>query len=84
MAQVSISIKDFSYDPPVSNVSAGDTVEWTNTGTRIHTVTADHGEFKSEDLANGDTFPYVVAGPAGDVGYHCIHHAHMKGILRVA
>lgn len=77
-----ISIKDVSFAPKEIKVKKGDTVIWTNSDERDHTVTADDDSFKSGNLGNGDTFKQKF-GKAGKFKYHCEYHPRMKAAVVV-
>ena len=77
-----VSIGDMQYSPGTVTVKAGDTVVWTNADERDHTVTADDGSFKSDNLGNGDSFQHKFAKP-GKYTYHCNYHPRMKGTVVV-
>jgi plastocyanin len=77
-----IMIGDNFYSPTSLVVTLGDSIMWTNTGIRLHTVdqsTEDAscnslpGGFTSGTLNPGDTFLWV-ADSLGDVFYHCAFH----------
>lgn len=82
-----VTIADFTYDPSPIEVSAGDTVTWTNDDGVAHTVTAGTPE------APGDTFDEKVdAGAsaevtfdeAGTFSYFCAIHPTMTGEVVVS
>jgi plastocyanin len=60
----------------------GDTVTWTNDDSTTHTVTADAGAFKSNDLAPGDKFTFTFT-TAGAFAYHCSIHPTMTATITV-
>ena len=64
------------------DVLPGDTVEWTNSSTRRHTVTAGDDSFDSGDLFGGDAFAHAFDN-AGTYAYHCSYHPMMHGELIV-
>ncbi|MDQ3952036.1 MAG: right-handed parallel beta-helix repeat-containing protein [Actinomycetota bacterium] len=72
-ATASVSVRDNFFSPQEIHVDAGDTVTWTNTGTRTHDVTADGGSFVSGDLFRGATFGHTFA-QEGTYYYHCSFH----------
>jgi plastocyanin len=78
----SISIVDDNYSPSTLTVKAGTTVEWTNTGSHQHTVTADDGSFDSGFLNGGATFSQTFAS-AGTFAFHCNVHSSMHGTITV-
>lgn len=81
-----VAVIDDAYDPPTIEVTAGDTVEWTHTGSNPHTVTADDGSFDSHPecetfadsadgncMEQGDTYAETFEAP-GEYPYHCRIH----------
>ncbi len=81
-----VAVVDDAYDPPTIEVTAGDTVEWTHTGSNPHTVTADDGSFDSHPecetfadsadgncMEQGDTYAETFEEP-GEYTYHCRIH----------
>jgi plastocyanin len=88
-ATAHVSIVDFGYSPATITVSVGATVTWTNTGTVIHSVTADGGAFDSSPscptgpcINPGSSFSHVFA-TAGTFTYHCRVHSNMHGTVIV-
>ena len=79
---VTVSIRDFFFDPARITVAPGTTVMWVNEGNHPHTVTADDGSFDSEVLNPGDSF-MVRFRRSGTVSYHCEIHPFMKGSVTV-
>lgn len=77
-----VTIKGFAFDPATITVKVGDSVTWTNQDSTNHTVTADNGEFKSSDIAQGATFTFKF-DKAGTVTYHCSIHPTMKATVVV-
>ena len=85
-AVVTVTIKDFKFVPETVTVHQGDTVEWKNEDSALHTATAD-GEaqnpaFDSGSISKGATWRYV-AGTKGTYNYTCTFHPKMKGQLIV-
>jgi plastocyanin len=88
-ATAHVSIVDFGYSPATITVTVGTTVTWTNTGTVIHSVTADGGAFDSSPscptgpcINPGSAFSHVFA-TAGTFTYHCRVHSNMHGTVIV-
>ena len=84
-----VTIVDFAFSPESVNVSVGDTVTWTNTGSSQHTSTsgapgAPDGTWDSGTLSNGGTFSHVF-GQAGNFHYYCRFHgaSGMTGVVSV-
>ena len=83
-ATVDVNIADNAFQPNELIVDAGDTVRWTQTGTRPHTVTADDGSFDSSpagspNLSQGSTFSQAFAS-AGTFRYYCKIHGGPGGV----
>jgi plastocyanin len=74
---------EWRFDPPAIEARVGDTIEWRNTGTLAHTVTADSGTFDSGEIGPGKTFERTFDKP-GMYAYHCTPHPWMKAMVRVA
>lgn len=76
------------YLPPSITVTAGDTVEWTNSDTAVHTVTSGSpstgptGTFDSSLIAGGQSYTYTF-DEAGSYDYFCIVHPWMIGSVTV-
>ena len=82
-APVPVSIRFDSVAPQHVDVLVGDTVTWTNTSVRVHTVTADDGGFDSGRLIPADTFNRTFTA-AGDTPYHCAIHPFIRGDVRAS
>ena len=78
-ATTNVTVADNVFQAATVTVTAGDTVVWTQPGTRVHNVTADDGSFGSGNLAAGGTFSQVFATP-GTYRYHCTIHGAPGGI----
>lgn len=76
-AKVSVTIKNFSFEPKEVTVAPGTTVEWTNEGGR-HNVEADDGSFKSPTLVAGQKFEHKFDA-AGSYAYFCSFHGGKGG-----
>src|SRR4051794_26017912 len=66
----SVSIDNFSFNPPTITVAAGATVTWTNHDDVPHTVTADDKRFTSKTLDTDDRYSYRFVTP-GTFSYFC-------------
>lgn len=71
-----------SYYPQQIQITVGDTVQWQNNDTSIHTVTSDTDLFNSDMLMANDKFEYKFENP-GNYGYYCMLHPWMKGSINV-
>ncbi|HEX2057037.1 MAG TPA: right-handed parallel beta-helix repeat-containing protein [Actinomycetota bacterium] len=72
-ATVTVTIRENFFSPQEIHVDPGDTVTWTNAGTRTHDVTSDTGAFVSGDLFRGGKFSHTFA-KEGIYYYHCSFH----------
>jgi plastocyanin len=77
-----VNIEFQAFSPSQIDVLPGESVEWTNSGVRRHTVTADDESFDSGDLFGGDRFSRVFSDPGG-YAYHCTVHLSMTGEVDV-
>ena len=72
-----------SFYPEAILVNTGDTVQWNNADTSIHTVTSNNGVFDSGMMMAGDSFEYTFED-SGTFDYVCLLHPWMKGTVKVA
>jgi plastocyanin len=80
---VQAQIVDLAFTPTEVSITAGTTVNWTNTGDVAHTVTAADGSFKSEGILDpGETYEHTFGTP-GTFAYVCTIHATMSGTVVV-
>lgn len=78
-----VRIFDYDFRPGELTIEAGQTVVWTNTGTRQHTVTANDGSFDSGRLDSSGTFSHTFTTP-GTYAYKCsVHPGLMSGTVTV-
>lgn len=75
----SVSITDNQFDPRHTRVNPGDTVIWSNNGSRVHDVTADDGSFKSDPLEPGETFRHTFQ-EEGFYYYFCSFHGARRKV----
>lgn len=77
-ASVSVSIKNFAYDPATLTVKTGTKVTWTNNDNAPHTVTSDSGKLlDSPTLSSGQSFSFTFTA-VGTNSYYCAIHPTMK------
>ncbi len=79
VATSSVTVADFSFTPQCIQVPLGTTVNWTNTGMPIHTVTSDPGApvtFDSGPLGENGVFTFTF-NQVGVVDYHCTPHQNL-------
>jgi plastocyanin len=80
---MTVSIKNFAFDPPNTTVSAGTTVTWVNDDQVPHTATANDGAFDSGTLQPGQSYSFAFDKP-GTYAYHCNIHPDMTGTITVS
>ena len=85
-AAATVNISNFQFAPKVLQVRAGTTVTWVN-GQGTHTVTADNGEFASDNLSAGQSYSFKFT-KAGTYRYYCSFHGSkgggdMSGVIKV-
>jgi plastocyanin len=74
----SVAIEYATYKPRQIDVLTGDTVTWTNTSVRGHTVTAEDGSFDSGRVNVNERFAHDF-GAAGAYPYYCRLHPTIRG-----
>jgi plastocyanin len=80
---LTISIKDFGYQGPVS-VGPGAKITVKNEDAQAHTVTSDDGKaFDAAVDGGGRTAEFTAPTTPGSYPYHCAYHSNMHGTLVV-
>jgi plastocyanin len=77
-----VEIENFTFNPPEVTIRLGTTVTWKNADDIPHSVVEDNTTFRSKALDTGETFSMTFAN-AGEIGYFCGLHPHMKGKIIV-
>lgn len=77
-----VTISNFAFSPSDLSVPVGTKVTWTNQDSVAHTVTSSDGSFKSDQLAQADTFSFTFT-KAGVFTYQCSNHPRMLGQVTV-
>ena len=78
-----VVIENMKFTPAVLRVQPGDTVEFSNADLVPHNVTArPAGSFDSGMIDRGGTWKFVVSD-RGALGYRCIYHPDMTGVILV-
>src|SRR3954466_7750813 len=80
---MTVSIKNFAFNPPNTTVSAGTTVTWVNNDQVPHTATANNGAFDSGTLQPGQSYSFAF-DKAGTYAYHCNIHPDMTATITVS
>lgn len=78
---VDVTIQGFAFSPGSVEISAGDTVRWTNMDSATHIVKGGT-TFESGSLAKGNTYEFMFTEP-GVYDYICSIHPSMKGTITV-
>jgi plastocyanin len=80
---MTVSIKDFAFNPPNATVAPGTTVTWVNNDQVPHTATANDGTFDSGTLQPGQSYSFAFDEP-GTYAYHCNIHPYMTATITVS
>ena len=83
-ADMTVTVKDFEFDPSTIDVSSGETtIEITNTGAVEHSFTLDDDSV-SQDIEPGES-QTVTVDLTATAGFHCKYHPdQMTGTLQVS
>ncbi len=73
-----VSIEGFSFMPASLEVSAGDTIVFTNLDSAPHTATALDGSFDTGRLSKGQSGEITISS-AGSYDFKCNFHGSMTG-----
>lgn len=80
IAEDSVNIQNFSFNPATLTVTAGTTVIWTNKDSAPHTIRSE--KFTSGNIGQGQTYQYTFQN-VGTYNYICGIHPSMKGTIIV-
>ena len=75
---VTVTMKDFEFEPKTVTIAAGSTVTWVNSGTKKHSATADDGSFDTGLLTAGQSKAVKFDKP-GTFQYYCQLHGGPNG-----
>jgi plastocyanin len=79
----SISIDNFTFNPPTLTVKAGTAITWTNKDDIPHGIGSANNAFsRSKALDTDDSFSFTFTTP-GTYQYFCYIHPHMTGTIVV-
>jgi plastocyanin len=81
-AEITVNIRDFSFNPSSLTIQMGDVVRWQNTGVNAHTATSETGVWDSGTLSPGGVFSQQFLTP-GTFPYFCRIHPSMQGTIIV-
>jgi len=76
------SLRRDTHKELVVTIKPGTTVTWKNADDIPHSVVEDGTKFRSKPLDTGETFSMKFTD-AGEIGYFCGLHPHMKGKIIV-
>ncbi|WP_175483056.1 cupredoxin domain-containing protein [Actinokineospora iranica] len=76
----SVTLQNLQYNPATMTVAVGDTVNWSNSDSVIHSVTG--GPLDSPNLDPGATYSFTFTS-AGTFDYQCKFHPDMAGRVTV-
>ena len=81
---VAISIMGSAFIPSTVNITAGQSIQWTNNDSIAHTVTGTSPPWSGggTPLSHGQTVTCTFS-VAGDFSYHCAFHQSMIGSVKV-
>ena len=68
--------------PNPVNIKVGDSINWVNNDSIVHTSTANAGQWSSGTMAPGSSFKTTFS-TAGSFTYHCAIHPGMVGTVTV-
>lgn len=77
-----ITISGTGFSPASVRISAGDTIAWTNTDDRDHSVQATDGSFRTGNIRPGKSVSITFAKP-GTYHYGCPYHPRERGSVIV-
>lgn len=82
-APVTITIDNFTFNPPALVIPVGTTVTWVNGDDVPHTAVAeDHKTFRSKPMDTDDKYSFTFTSP-GVYPYFCSIHPHMTAKIIV-
>jgi len=79
---VSVGLSDNYFQPARLTVAVGTTVQWTNFGQQVHTITWDSDGWGSGELAPREVYSHTFNRP-GTYAYHCARYKEMRGVVVV-
>jgi plastocyanin len=79
---IQVTIDKLVFTPAEVNAKVGDTIEWVNKDTLVHTATATNGDWNVNIAPNQSG--QVVLNKTGAADYYCKFHPNMKGRVIVA
>lgn len=77
---VTITMKDFEFDPKIITIKAGTQVIFVNQGTKKHTATADDNSFDTGIVAPGSSAAPIPFNHPGTIPFYCQFHGGPGGV----
>lgn len=81
--EVSVTVKDFAFNPAEITAKVGQTITFTNGDSAPHTATLDDGSCTTPNIASGSSDGLTFTA-AGTYPFHCNVHPNMKGTITVS
>jgi plastocyanin len=78
-SHLSVTIKNFTFQPSTFTVAPGATISVTNKDGVTHTFTSDSGHFSTGNIAPGETKTVTAPMKPGTYTYRCMIHQFMTG-----
>jgi plastocyanin len=77
---VTVVLKDFEFSPKDITISVGQSIIFSNQGTKKHTATADDSSFDTGVLAPGTSSQPIKFDKAGTIPFYCQIHGGPGGV----
>lgn len=77
-----VDIVNYKYRPQHMHVRLGDTVEWINRDSSMHTATSMTNQFNSKEMQQDEGYRFTFTRP-GVYNYYSTPHPYMKGAISV-
>lgn len=77
-----VEIQDFSFNPEIIEVRAGDRISWINRDIAPHTATADDESWDTGTLEKGQQ-ETMIASKGMTMTYFCRHHPSMVANIKL-
>ena len=81
--KITVTMKDFAFDPEEVQAKVGQEIEWVNEDSAPHNAVAQEGgDFETETFEQGGSDSVTVDAP-GTIQYICTVHPQMTGTIEV-
>lgn len=81
---ITVTIKNFAFDPAHFTVAPRATITVSNEDSVIHTLTANNGAFNTGNVTQGQPVTFTAPAQPGKYPFHCLRHPYMTGVLTVS